>query len=238
MSPWTATVYILRIPSNLVLVATSVLAYFFLAGARAFAVLFAESHFQLSTGLVTLMFVPIGAGAAVGTLGGGRLVDALVRKGQVDARVLISGIFLVVSALLFVPGLVLGQLWLALPVLVLATAFLAAPNPALDAARLDVVPSRLWGRGEGVRTFAQSLLQAIAPLTFGYVSSLLGGPKANLGAGVNASTTRLPPAVGIGLEDTFLIMLVPLIASGALLLASRKAYLRDVATADLSERSR
>ena len=43
-------------------------------------------------------------------------------------------------------------------------------------------------------------------------------------------------ATGTGLEYTFIIMLAPLFAAGVLLLMSRRAYLRDVATADATER--
>ena len=193
MSPWAAAHYILRIPSNLVLIGASVLGYFFLAGLRSFAVLFAESHFQLSQGAVTVIFIPVGLGAAFGTLGGGRLTDWLVHRGRTDARVLVGGVAFIGAAVIFVPAFTSSALLVALPFYTIAAAFLTAPEPALDAARLDVVPSRLWGRGEGVRTFAQSTLQAFAPLTFGYVSSLLGGPTANLGAGVNANLKQSRP---------------------------------------------
>ena len=47
MSSWAASTYVLRIPSNVVLIVASVLGYFFLAGLRSFAVLFAESHYQI-----------------------------------------------------------------------------------------------------------------------------------------------------------------------------------------------
>jgi hypothetical protein len=44
-------------------------------------------------------------------------------------------------------------------------------------------------------------------------------------------------ATGTGLEYPFIIMLAPLFAAGVLLLVSRRAYLRDVATADATERA-
>ena len=215
MSPWAAAHYILRIPSNLVLIGASVLGYFFLAGLRSFVVLFAESHFQLSAGEVSLILVPVGLGAALGSLGGGRLTDRLVSRGTTDARLLVGGVAFIGAAVVFLPAFASSALLVALPFYVIAAALLTAPEPALDAARLDVVPSRLWGRGEGVRTFAQSTLQAFAPLIFGYVSSLLGGPRANLGSGVNAGVQQIPAATGRGLDYTFMIMLVPLLAAGA-----------------------
>ena len=62
LSPRAAVAYILRIRSNLVLIAASVLGYFFLAGLQAFAVLFAEDHFGISQALVSLVLIVVGAG--------------------------------------------------------------------------------------------------------------------------------------------------------------------------------
>ncbi len=237
MRPWAAARYILSIPSNLVLIGSSVLGYFFLAGLRSFAVLFAEARFQVSEGIVTLMFLPIGAGAIFGTLWGGRLVDKMIRRHKIDARVRVAGFAFIGASLAFLPGLATSVVFVSIPLYTVAAAFLTAPNPALNAARLDVVPSRLWGRGEAVRTFAQSVLEAFAPLLFGYVSSLFGGPHASFGNGVGPGNGggAVSPAVGTGLEYTFIIMLAPLLASGGLLVFNSRSYLRDVATADESE---
>ncbi len=232
-----ATWYVLRIPSNLVLIGTSVLGYFFLAGLRSFAVIFTESHYQLSQALVPFVLVPIGAGAVVGTLFGGRIADALIQRNRLDARMLVPGICLILAAALFAPALV-STLFISMPLYALAATFLSAPNPALDAARLDIVPSRLWGRGEAVRTFARSILEASAPLVFGYLSSVFGGPHASFGSGVRSGgrVSSVSLAESHGLEDTFLVMLLPLVLSGVTLLFARRPYLRDVATADESER--
>jgi predicted MFS family arabinose efflux permease len=235
MGVWAAARYVLRIPSNRVLIASSALGYFFLAGLRTFALLFARGHFGLSQGVVSLLLIVIGAGAIAGTVLGGRLTDRLIRRRITDARLVVAGVAFVGAAVAFVPGLVSSSVVLSLPILVVAAALLSAPNPALDAARLDIVPSRLWGRAESVRTFARTLLEAAAPLLFGFVSSLVGGAGASVGAGVNASHQAVSPAAARGLEYTFLIMLVPLAASGAILLRSRSTYLRDITTAAASE---
>jgi predicted MFS family arabinose efflux permease len=75
-----AVAYILRIRSNLVLIAASVLGSFFLAGLQAFAVLFAEDHFGISQALVSLVLIVIGVGGLGRTLYGGRLADRLISK--------------------------------------------------------------------------------------------------------------------------------------------------------------
>jgi sugar phosphate permease len=237
LSPWAAGRYVLRIRSNLVLIAASVLGNFFLAGIQAFALLYVEAHFGVSQALGTGVLVFIGAGAIVGTLLGGRLADRLVGRKIADGRVLLAGFTFIGAAVVFLPGLAVSSLLVAIPFFLIAVMFVSAPSAPLSAARLDVVPSGLWGRAEAVRTFARSLLQGFAPLLFGYVSSLMGGPHANLGAGLNIVPHQVQAAAGRGLGYTFMIMLVPLLAAGALLLFSRRTYLVDVLTADVSERS-
>lgn len=237
LSPWAAARYVLKIRSNLVLIASSVLGNFFLAGIQAFALLYIETHFDVSQALGTVVLVVIGLGAIVGTLFGGRLADRLVGRKIADGRVLLAGLTFIGAAAVFLPGLAVSSLLVAVPFFIVAVIFVAAPNAPLSAARLDVVPSGLWGRAEAVRTFARSLLQGFAPLLFGYVSSLLGGPHANLGTGLNTVPHQVQAAAGRGLEYTFMIMLVPLLAAGALLLFTRRTYLVDVATADVSERT-
>jgi predicted MFS family arabinose efflux permease len=235
MTPWAAIRYILRVHSNRALIASSALGYFFLAGLRAFAVLFARGHFGISQATVSLLLIVIGIGSVLGTLASGRLADRLIARGRLDARLLLAGGAFAAAAIIFVPGLLTTQLVVAIPLLTVAAGFLAAPNPPLDAARLDVMPARLWGRAESARTFVRSVLEAFAPLLFGIISQQLGGSQVNLGAGVNSSHSTLSPAATHGLQLTFLIMLVPLAASGAVLLVNRRVYLNDVATADASD---
>ena len=70
------------------------------------------------------------------------------------------------------------------------------------------MPPLLWGRAEGVRTFLRTAAQALAPLIFGGVSDLLGGGRT-------------------GLQYTFILMLLPLSASGIVLLRGLRTYPRD-----------
>jgi hypothetical protein len=150
-----------------------------------------------------------------------------------DGRGLVAGIGFIVAALIFVPGLLRSSLLLAVPLLTIAAAFVAAPQPPLDAARLDIVPPRLWGRA--VRSFARNLLQSFAPLLFGYVSASFGGPRSSPPGGAGHTSHQAAATAGRGLEYTFVIMLAPMLVGGVLLLLSRRTYLVDVATADVSE---
>jgi hypothetical protein len=81
------------------------------------------------------------------------------------------------------------------------------------------MPALLWGRAEGVRTFLRTAAQALAPLIFGGVSDLLGGGR-------------------MGLQYTFIVMLLPLTASGVVLLRGLRTYPKDVATAAASGAAR
>jgi hypothetical protein len=119
---------------------------------------------------------------------------------------------------LFAPALAFGTIAFAVPVLIAGNFFVSASNPALDAARLDIMVPRLWGRAEAVRSTARTALQAIAPLAFGAVAQYAFGGRHR------------------GLQDTFLVMLVPLLASGLILTVARRTYGTDVATADASAR--
>lgn len=235
MSIWRAARYVLSIRSNVVIIVSSALGYFFFAGLRTFAVIFARGRFGISQGVVSALVIVVGAGGLVGTLVGGHLTDRLIRRGVSDARMLLSGGAFVVAAILFVPGFLSSTLALSLPIFVIGAALLAAPNPALDAARLDVVPGLLWGRAEAVRSFVRSVLEGSAPLLFGVVSAALGGTSASGATGGEATHKVVSAAAAAGIARAFLIMLLPMAVGGVLLLSRRRRYLRDIATAAASE---
>jgi MFS family permease len=221
-SLWQAARYVLRVPTNLVLIAASSVGYFFLSGLRTFAVVFAVERYGLSHAAISGLVPVLGLGALAGVLGGGRLADALVPR-QPNARVLIPAVAYTATALLLLPALLTSLLALALPALLLAAASLAAANPPLDAARLDIMHCRLWGRAESVRTFLRTGAEALAPVLFGVLADLLRPARGAAGQAV-------------GLQRAFLIMLVALLANGVILLRALRTYGRDVATAMASER--
>lgn len=74
-----------------------------------------------------------------------------------------------------------------------------------NAARLDIVHSRLWGTAEAVRTTLVSISTGLSPIAFGLMSTSLG---------------------------LDLVMLGTLVVGAALILCvARRTYPRDVATA-------
>lgn len=233
MSLWQVVLYVLRVRTNVYLIVASSLGYLFLAGIRTFAVLFARGHFDVGQAMATLILALVGAGSILGLLTAGRLADRWIERGRIDARIVVSGVAFIVAAVLFVPALLSTSLLVSLPLLFLGLAALSAPNPPLDAAQLDVVPAQLWGRAQGVRTALRNTLEAFGPLLFGLIAGFFVPGAAHLEEGTQSA---IVPAQTRGLLVAFLIMLVPLAAAGVVLLAGRRHYPVDVASAGESER--
>jgi predicted MFS family arabinose efflux permease len=208
-----ATRYVLRIRTNIVLIAASALGYYFLAGVQTFGSEFAKEQYSIGQALANLLLLVIGVGALGGVLAGGSLGDRLLRRGALNGRLYTAIGAATLTPVLFAPAIFTRSATAAVPYLIAAVFVLSAQNPPLDAARLDIMPPLLWGRAEAVRTLLRSLAQALAPLLFGAVSDhVFGGGRT-------------------GLQWTFALMLVPLAASAYLLFRGRRTYPRDVATA-------
>lgn len=232
MSLWQVVTYVLRVRTNVVIILASSLGFLFLSGIRTFALVFARGHFGMGQAAATLLLAFVGIGSLLGLLTSGRLADRLIRRGHVDARIVVAGVSFILAAALMVPALLTTRLVFAVPLLLVALAALSAPNPPLDAAQLDVVPSQLWGRAQGVRTALRNLLEALGPLLFGVTAGLFvaGGSRPE------GAAAEIPPGQTHGLLITFLITLVPLAGAGVLLLVTRRHYVVDVASAGESER--
>ena len=167
---------------------------------------------------------------------GGRVADRLLRRGHVRARVLVPAVCLLALPLMLAPAIAATSIAVALPLLILGAFLLGAPNPPLDAARLDIIHPRLWGRAEAVRTVLRSVAESAAPLLFGYVSQyVFGGPGSAAGGVGGGGASQAGNATG--LEYTFLVFLVPLVIAGLLSLAALRTYPPDVATAIASVRA-
>ncbi len=214
--------YLLGVPTIRLLIVASAIGYFFFAGLRTFAVVFAVQHFHVSQARLGALVVAVGLAALVGAVLSGRFTDRLLGRGRIDARILVAAAGYLAAALLLLPGFIVTSIALALPIIALGTAALAAANPPLDAARLDIVPGRLWGRAESLRTLLRLAAEALAPATFGLVADIF-------------ASTSGPGARAGGLQYAFLIMLAPLLASGLIVLLARRGYPVDVATATASD---
>jgi predicted MFS family arabinose efflux permease len=196
--------------TNVILIAASACGYYFLAGLQTFGLEFSKDQYGINQALASTLLLVVGIGSLAGVLAGGALGDYLLKRGVLNARVLTPAIAAAATAVLFVPAIVAHSATTAVPYLVAAAFFLGSQNPPLDAARLDIMPPLLWGRAEAVRTLLRSLAIALAPLLFGAVSDQ------------------------IGLQWTFIIMILPLGASSWFLFKGLRTYPPDVATAAAS----
>ncbi len=227
LTAWQAIRWVCRVRTNLSLIIASALGYFFLSGVRTFALIYARGRFGIGQGMATIFFLLIGLAAIAGVLASGRWTDRFIYRGRVDARLLVGGAGFLVAVVVFIPALPTGSVLIGLPLFLVAAFALAAPNPPVDAARLDVVPSQMWGRAESIRTAVRTILEAVAPLLFGVLSFPLGGGNSNgLAAGVNENHAKFTEAGTIGLKYTFLTMLAPLAIAGLLLLRAGAPTLR------------
>ncbi|OSC39877.1 MFS transporter [Mycobacterium decipiens] len=227
-SLWWVVRYVLSIRTNVVLIVASTFGYFFYTGLGTFAVALLRSRFRISQALAISLIAIIGVGALIGTLSAGRIADSLIGRGYISARMTVAGAAFLGAGAFFVPALLTDSLVVAVAFAFFAAIGLGGVNPPLDAGRLDIMHSRLWGRAEAVRTTLRSGFTAIAPLVFAYVAAKLAPRR---GPGHFADEPS-------GLPQTFLIMLVTMYVAGALiLLVARRTYPRDVATAVASERA-
>jgi MFS family permease len=226
--------YTLRVRTNVLLIVASGLGYFYFSGLQTFALLFVRGRYHASEATAELVLAMLVLGALVGTLVGGRLTDALLRRGVLGARVHVPAVCYVGAAALLVPGILGSSLTAALWFDVGGAALLSAANPGLDAARLDIMPAGLWGRAESARTLLRSLAQAAAPLAFGGLADVIAGVAPEQ-APVGTHAQVISPGAARGLEIALLIMLSALIAASLVLWRARRTYPRDVATAAASQ---
>jgi MFS family permease len=206
--------YVLRIPSNLVLIIGSALGYYFFAGIKTFGVEFMEARFGLSHTMAILALGGLGTGSLVGVFVGGRLSDRLLAQGHLRGRVWVAiGSFLA-AALAFLGGLLAVGPWFPFLFLFLGAIALGSVNPPVDAARLDIMHPLLWGRAESIRAILRKSMEAVSPLLLGLLADqVFGGGER-------------------GLRDAFLVMLSTLFLSVLVGLIALKTYERDAATAD------
>ena len=228
-SIWADLRWVLSIRTNVVLIVGSSFGYFFSTGLSTFGVALFCGRFQIGQALATVLTSVLGVGALIGALSTGRIADWLTNRGHISARIVMGGATFLAAAIFILPTLLTNNLLLALIFAFPAGIALGGVNPPLNAARLDIVHSRLWGTAEAVRSTLASLATGLAPMAFGALSTALRhGELGNPGA--------VAPGAADPLSHTFLIMLVALvIAAGMLLCVARRTYPRDVATAMAAE---
>jgi MFS family permease len=213
---------VLSIRTNVVLIAASSFGYFFSTGMSTFGVALLCGRFHIGQAVATVLVPVLGVGALMGVLTSGRIADRLAIRGHLSARIGVGGVAFLGAAVLILPTLLIDNLPLALVFAFLAGIAMGGVNPPLNAARLDIVHSQLWGTAEAMRSTLVSISTGLAPLAFGAVSTALAQGNA--------------PNAATALGHTFLVMLATLvIAAGLLLCFGRRTYPRDVAAAMAAE---
>jgi sugar phosphate permease len=161
-SLWWAVKYVLRVRTNVVIIVASALGYFYFAGLRSFAVIFSTGHYGISKPTASLLILVIGLGTLAGVYLGGRATDRMLRRGHLRVRVFLPAACLLAVTPVFAAGIAVRAVPVALPLLIAGGFLLGAPNPGMDAARLDIMPGRLWGRAEAVRTALRTYPRDVA----------------------------------------------------------------------------
>ena len=215
---WWVIRYVLRFPTYVLLIIASSLGYFFFAGVRAFGMIYLTQHYGVSRSVLSALLIIIGVGGILGVVLGGWISEWFLRRKWFATRVVLPGIALFLSVLFFGPAIWTTSVVLGITLLTFGGAMLGAANPPIDAARLDIMHPRLWGRAESGRMALRAMLEGGAPLLFGALSTWLGDSNS-------------------GLERTYLLMLIPLLIASSLAIPARRTYPRDVATAGASARN-
>ncbi|MGJ3561368.1 MFS transporter [Streptomyces sp. INA 01156] len=125
---WWAIRYVLRVRTDLILIVASALGYFYFVGLRSFATIYTTGRYGVTTSVATSLVLVVGIGMLAGSCAG-RTADRLLRRGRVNARVLVPTVCMLTVPLLFAPAIHATSLALALPLLVAGTLFLGAANP-------------------------------------------------------------------------------------------------------------
>lgn len=232
MSIWTTARYILRIRTNVILIVASALGYFYFTGVATFGLVLFEDRYHVAHGPATALITLVGLAGLGGVIAGGRFADHRMRLGDLNSRITVGAWSFLISALLFCAGLLSDTIFVSLPLFMLAGVAFGGRNPPLDAARLDIMHHRLWGRAEAVRTLLRQVTTASAPILFGVIADQFAAPGAAAQNGAHGFGAN---ADAHGLELAFLLCLVTVVLGGLLTFAAKRTYAPDVATALASE---
>lgn len=160
---------LLAIPTMWFGVLSLTLSSFLLQALSAWGIeLFKRGH-GLSASEASAFAPAIGAGAAIGLLGGGALADRLLRRGIINARVFVSAFAALAASAVLPPAILTDSLPLAAVLLFLGTTFLTLPIAPSEALLADVVPGDIRGRAASIRAVVRALA-ALAPWAVGRLS--------------------------------------------------------------------
>src|SRR5664280_1665483 len=107
--------HVLSVRTNVVLIASSSLGYFFLAGVEIFGVEFVKGQYHVGQVAANGLLLVIGVGAIVGVLLGGTVGDMLLRRRYLNSRITVSSVAATATIVLFIPAILMRSASSALP---------------------------------------------------------------------------------------------------------------------------
>ena len=142
---------------------------FFASALGVWGVDYFKQQFHLSATKAGALTPAIGAGAAIGLIGGGELADWLLKRGVRNARVYVTAVTSVLATVFFMPAFFSHNLGFSAIFLFLGSACMTAPIAPSEALTSDVVPGDLRGRAAAIRSIVRAL-SALAPLVVGVLA--------------------------------------------------------------------
>jgi MFS family permease len=139
----------------------------------------------------------LGLGAVVGIVGGGFLADRYLRRGVINARVYVVGFGSIVATVLIMPAFASTSLAVTAPLLLLGGIFLTLPVAPAEALVSDVVVAQLRGRAASVRSVVRTLSN-IGPLVIGGIAVALEHGGASKADALRLAIVLLAPIYAIG----------------------------------------
>lgn len=125
MSMWDATRYVVGVRTDVIMLIARAVGDYFLAAVGIFGVVFATKQYHLSQRGADLAILAVGVGAFAGVLLGGRIADALLRRGWLNGRIWLGVVGHLLAPLPLLPAFMIHTVALALPLFALCAFFLA-----------------------------------------------------------------------------------------------------------------
>jgi predicted MFS family arabinose efflux permease len=139
---------------------------FFSTALQVWGIDYFKQQFDLSAKVAGALTPAIGAGAAVGLIGGGELADWLLKRGILNARVFVTAGASMLATVFFLPAFFTHNLAFAAVCLFFGSLCMTAPVAPSEALTSDVIPAPLRGRAAAIRSIVRAL-SALAPLIVG-----------------------------------------------------------------------
>lgn len=144
---------------------------FFTTALQVWGVDYFKQQFDVSAATAGALTPAIGAGAAVGLIGGGELADWLLKRGVLNARVFVTAAASVLASVFFLPAFFTHNLPFAAVCLFFGSLCMTAPVAPSEALTSDVIPAPLRGRAAAIRSIVRAL-SALAPLVVGALADV------------------------------------------------------------------